>query len=143
MNIMTQQASGDFTGEYSVSQPTSTRLTDTPMEQFLKDIERRAFHMARMATGSRDDALDIVQDAMYKLVEKYSAKSADEWRPLFYRILNSKITDYYRRNGVKSRLISLASWGMKPDETWRRPNRPRRGPQLRDTRSDAGSRVAN
>ena len=47
------------------------------MEQFLKDIERRAFHMARMATGSRDDALDIVQDAMYKLVEKYSAKPAD------------------------------------------------------------------
>jgi len=117
MNIMTQQASGDFTGEYSVSQPISARLTDTtPMEQFLKDIERRAFHMARMATGSRDDALDIVQDAMYKLVEKYSAKSADEWRPLFYRILNSKITDYYRRNGVKNRLISLASWGMKPDE---------------------------
>ena len=117
MNIMTQQASGDFTGEYSVSQPISARLTDTtPMEQFLKDIERRAFHMARLATGSRDDALDIVQDAMYKLVEKYSAKSADEWRPLFYRILNSKITDYYRRNGVKNRLISLASWGMKPDE---------------------------
>jgi len=116
MNIMTQQASGDFTGEYSVSQPTSTRLRDTPMEQFLKDIERRAFHMARMATGSRDDALDIVQDAMYKLVEKYSAKPASEWRPLFYRILNSKITDYYRRNAVKNRIISLASWGMKADD---------------------------
>ena len=76
MNIMTQQASGDFTGQYSVSQPTSSRLTDTPMEQFLTDIERRAFHMARMATGSRDDALDIVQDAMYKLVEKYSSKTS-------------------------------------------------------------------
>ena len=34
------------------------------MEEFLQSIERRAFHMARMATGSRDDALDIVQDAM-------------------------------------------------------------------------------
>jgi len=86
------------------------------MDNFLTDIERRAFHMAQMATSSRDDALDIVQDAMYKLVEKYSAKPASEWRPLFYRILNSKITDYYRRNAVKNRIISLASWGMKADD---------------------------
>lgn len=85
------------------------------MERFLEEIERRAFHMAKMATGSRDDALDIVQDAMYKLVEKYAAKPADQWRPLFYRILNSKITDYYRRRAVKNKLISLASWGMKAD----------------------------
>ena len=115
MNIMTQQLPARFTGENPVNQPCS-RLTDTSMEQFLKEIERRAFHMARMATGNRDDALDIVQDAMYKLVEKYSAKPADQWRPLFYRILNSKITDYYRRNAVKNRLISLASWGIKPDD---------------------------
>ena len=81
------------------------------MDNFLKDIERRAFHMAQMATGSRDDALDIVQDAMYKLVEKYSAKPASEWRPLFYRILNSKITDYYRRNAVKNRIISSGELG--------------------------------
>jgi RNA polymerase sigma-70 factor (ECF subfamily) len=86
------------------------------MDNFLVAIERRAFHMAKMATGSPDDALDIVQDAMYKLVEKYSTKPSAEWRPLFYRILNSKITDYYRRNAVKNRLISLASWGMKADD---------------------------
>ena len=85
------------------------------MEQFLEKIERRAFHMARIATGSRDDALDIVQDAMYKLVEKYATKPCEQWRPLFYRILNSKISDYYRRKAVKNRLISLASWGMKTD----------------------------
>ena len=83
------------------------------MEEFLQDIERRAFHMAKMATGSREDALDIVQDTMFKLVEKYSDKNSNEWRPLFYRILNSKITDYYRRNAVKNRLISLASFGMR------------------------------
>jgi RNA polymerase sigma-70 factor (ECF subfamily) len=86
------------------------------MNEFLQSIERRAFHMARMATGSRDDALDIVQDAMFKLVEKYSAKSASEWRPLFYRILNRKITDHYRRNAVKNRLFSLASFGMKSSD---------------------------
>ncbi len=100
----------------SVKQPVADAIQEsvaTTIEQFLQSMERRAFHMARMATGSRDDALDIVQDAMFKLVEKYSANHASEWRPLFYRILNSKITDYYRRNAVKNRLISLASFGMK------------------------------
>jgi RNA polymerase sigma-70 factor (ECF subfamily) len=86
------------------------------MDEFLQSIERRAFHMARMATGSRDDALDIVQDAMFKLVQKYSAKSASEWRPLFYQILNRKITDHYRRNAVKNRIFSLASFGMKASD---------------------------
>ena len=60
------------------------------MEQFLEKIERRAFHMARMATGSRDDALDIVQDAMYKLVEKYATKPCEQWRPLFTAYLTAK-----------------------------------------------------
>jgi len=91
-------------------------VTEVSMDEFLQSIERRAFHMARMATGSRDDALDIVQDAMFKLVEKYSAKSASEWRPLFYQILNRKITDHYRRNAVKNRLFSLASFGMKASD---------------------------
>ena len=99
-----------------MDQKTTPPQTLDSMDNFLADIERRAFHMAKMATGSRDDALDIVQDAMYKLVEKYSTKPSAEWRPLFYRILNSKITDYYRRNAVKNRIISLASWGMKADD---------------------------
>ena len=100
--------------EAEKSAPCSRELaTERSMEEFLQDIERRAFHMAKMATGSREDALDIVQDTMFKLVEKYSDKNSSEWRPLFYRILNSKITDYYRRNAVKNRLISLASFGMR------------------------------
>lgn len=92
------------------------RLMELSMDEFLQSIERRAFHMARMATGNRDDALDIVQEAMFKLVQKYSAKTASEWRPLFYRILNRKITDHYRRNAVKNRLFSLASFGMKTSD---------------------------
>ena len=106
---------GNTVAHYKDKQALSP-IMDMSMDEFLQSVERRAFHMARMATGNRDDALDIVQEAMFKLVQKYSGKSAGEWRPLFYRILNRKITDHYRRNAVKNRLFSLASFGMQASD---------------------------
>lgn len=85
------------------------------MEEFLKTIERRAFHMARMATGDPDTAMDIVQDSMYKLVEKYGDKTAQEWKPLFYRILNSKTIDYYRRKAVRDRVFPWGTYVTNSD----------------------------
>ena len=60
--------------------------------------------MAVIATGNRDDALEIVQDAMMKLVNKYAEKPADNWGPLFHRILQSTIRDWYRRSRVRNSL---------------------------------------
>ena len=60
--------------------------------------------MAVIATGNRDDALEIVQDAMFKLVRKYADKPPDEWGPLFTRITQSTIRDWYRRNKVRNSL---------------------------------------
>lgn len=59
--------------------------------------------MAEIACGNKEDALDILQEAMMKLVDKYSHLSAEEWGPLFTRILQSKIRDWYRRNIVRNR----------------------------------------
>lgn len=59
--------------------------------------------MARLAVGNTDDALDIVQDAMLKLVQRYSGRAESEWGALFHRILQRRIYDWYRRNGVRRR----------------------------------------
>lgn len=70
--------------------------------------------MAQIATGNSEDALDIVQDTMFKLVEKYSSRQEQEWAPLFYRILQSRINDWHRRNAVRNR---FRHWlGMKEGE---------------------------
>ena len=73
------------------------------MEQFLASVEKRAYRMAKFATGHSDEALDIVQDAMFKLVEKYSDRKESEWGPLFHTILQSRIKDWHRKNTVKKK----------------------------------------
>jgi RNA polymerase sigma-70 factor (ECF subfamily) len=52
----------------------------------------------------RDDpaALDIVQDAMLKLSEKYADRPAPELPLLFQRILQNTIRDFYRRQRVRA-----------------------------------------
>lgn len=69
--------------------------------------------MARIATGNTDDALDIVQDAMFKLVEKYAGRPETEWGPLFHRILHSRIQDWHRRTSVRER---FRSWLGRADD---------------------------
>lgn len=54
-------------------------------------------------------ALDIVQDAMSKLAEKYGDKPAAEFPMLFQRILQNTIRDYYRRQKVRNAWTTLFS----------------------------------
>ena len=77
--------------------------TEARLNNFLQGIEQRAFITARLATQHEDEALDIVQDAMYKLVEKYAYRSETEWGALFHTILHSRINDWHRRQQVRNR----------------------------------------
>lgn len=63
--------------------------------------------MAVIATGDREEALEIVQDAMIKLANKYADKGPEDWGPLFQRILQSTIRDWYRRNKVRNSILRL------------------------------------
>ncbi len=80
----------------------------------MASAERRAFKQAIFAVRDEDGALDIVQDAMLKLTEKYSGKPADELPMLFQRILQNAINDYFRRQKVRSFWTVLMS-SLTPD----------------------------
>jgi len=94
--------------------------TSTTYEQslpaFLAGIERRAFRHAEIALKHREDALDAVQDAMLKFVQRYSDKPAIEWSPLFWSVLRSRIADIRRRRRVRSVLVGWMGSSHDGDE---------------------------
>ena len=97
---------GSIAPEHSQIGRNKALETHDALNRFLASAEKRAYRMAQLATGSPDDALDIVQDAMLKLVQKYSDKPEEDWGALLHRIVQSRITDWYRRQSVRNRIIS-------------------------------------
>lgn len=75
------------------------------LDAFLAGVERRALRMAELAVHDYDDALDLVQDAMFLLVRRYADRPECEWPPLFWRILHNRIMDLHRRRQVRRRLF--------------------------------------
>jgi len=95
--------------------------------------------MADLATGSRDDALDIVQDAMFGFVRHYAGKPPADWPPLFYRVLDSRLNDWHRRKRVRTRWIDrlLPGTDDEPDALARVEDADEPGPPLRLAGSEA------
>ena len=57
-------------------------VAKTRLDGFLRSVERRALRIAELSTGQRDEALDLVQDAMLAFVRHYAAKPEAEWHRL-------------------------------------------------------------
>jgi RNA polymerase sigma-70 factor, ECF subfamily len=83
--------------------------TPAEIDAFLASVERRAFKQAAYAVRDDEAALDIVQDAMMKLTEKYSDKPMTEIPPLFQRILQNVTMDHFRRQKVRNTWVTLLS----------------------------------
>ena len=81
-------------------------------------MERRAYKQALFAIRDEHGALDVVQDAMMKLAEKYGGKPLAELPMLFQRILQNVIRDFYRRQKVRAMWTTPVSslFGSESDE---------------------------
>jgi RNA polymerase sigma-70 factor, ECF subfamily len=112
------------------------------LDSFLRGVERRALRMAEMGCGNRDDALDMVQDAMCGFVGHYSDKPESDWAPLFYRVLDSRLNDYRRRRTVRSRWLAVFDRHDAEDDEFdpiaQAPDTQDPGPLLRLAGSEAG-----
>jgi RNA polymerase sigma-70 factor (ECF subfamily) len=86
-----------------------TLATHQELSRFLAEIERRAFKHAAFAVRDDHAALDITQDSMMKLAEKYPDRPVEEYPMLFHRILQNTIHDHFRRQKVRSTWTTLLS----------------------------------
>ncbi|MEX0960560.1 MAG: RNA polymerase sigma factor [Burkholderiales bacterium] len=90
--------------------------TEKELAAFLADVERRAYKQAVFAVRDEHAALDIVQDSMLKLADKYALRPEAELPLLFQRILQNTIRDYYRRQKVRSTWTTLFSSFRSQDD---------------------------
>jgi RNA polymerase sigma-70 factor (ECF subfamily) len=110
------------------------------LNRFLAEVEASAFRLARAAVRDQEDALDIVQETMFTLARKYARKPPEQWRPLFFRILQNRIRDHYRRATVRRRIIGEAvSDGS--DHIDQADGGPGDDPAVRTSLDDAVSRL--
>jgi len=65
----------------------------------MEHITRGASHLAMQITGSRDDALDILQNAVVKALEYRNAPRPDDagYKAWFYRVVHNQAVDWLRR----------------------------------------------
>jgi len=91
--------------------------TSKELSDFLASVERRAFKQTAFHVHDDHAALDIVQDAMMKLVEKYAHKPIEEYPMLFQRILQNTTRDFWRRQKVRNLWTTLLSaFGASNDD---------------------------
>jgi RNA polymerase sigma-70 factor, ECF subfamily len=79
--------------------------SEKELSDFLKSVEKRAFKRAVYAVRDDEAALDIVQDSMIRLAEKYFDRPAAELPLLFQRILSNATMDWFRRQKVRNAVV--------------------------------------
>ncbi|MEI8264164.1 MAG: RNA polymerase sigma factor [Betaproteobacteria bacterium] len=91
--------------------------SDQALTDFLKSVEKRAFKRTAFTVRDDDSALDIVQDAMIRLAERYADRPSQEWPLLFQRILANATMDWFRRQKVRNALFtSMEEFGSSDDD---------------------------
>ena len=104
-------AAPTFTLAYVEPERSSAAPRAILLDRFLRGLERRALRIAELSTGNRDDALELVQDAMLGFVRRYGDKPEADWAPLFHRVLDTRILDFHRRSQVRHRFRAFLGRG--------------------------------
>ncbi len=106
-------------GAWSGNREEKNLASRKELSDFLASVERRAFKQSVFSVQDEESALDIVQDAMMRLAEKYADRPAAELPLLFQRILQNAIRDHFRRGKVRSTwttLLSSLGFGGEDDD---------------------------
>ena len=94
-----------FFGHFRHSDHTAL-TSEQALADFLKSVEKRAFKRTAFTVRDDESALDIVQDAMIRLAEKYADRPPAEWPMLFQRILSNATMDWFRRQKVRNAVLT-------------------------------------
>jgi len=87
--------------------PEKTMDLTEQLNAFFIEHEKKAFVIANMSLKNQDDALDVVQDVMLKFVDKYKHKPSQHWAPLFFRMVQNRITDFHRKNSQNKKRFTF------------------------------------
>jgi RNA polymerase sigma-70 factor, ECF subfamily len=99
------------------SQASRPLATDKELSDFLKGVEKRAFKRTAYTVRNDDAALDIVQDSMIRLSEKYADRPPEELPLVFQRILSNATMDWFRRQKVRNAvLVNLSDFEGADDD---------------------------
>jgi RNA polymerase sigma-70 factor (ECF subfamily) len=91
--------------------------TDKELSDFLKSVEKRAFKRTAYTVRNDEAALDIVQDSMIRLAEKYVDRPPAELPMIFQRILSNATMDWFRRQKVRNALfVNLSEFEGADDD---------------------------
>ena len=112
-------------GSHAVAHDRPGAMEPAPpsLEAFLAGIGPRAFRFAEIGLRQRDDALDAVQDAMLRMLS-YRDHGADEWTPLFWSVLRSRVVDIQRRRSFRLRWLMPSPTKASDEIDWVDDNTP-------------------
>ena len=95
----------------------SVLASDKELSDFLKSVEKRAFKRTVYAVRDDDAALDVVQDSMIRLADKYADRPAAELPLLFQRILSNATMDFFRRQKVRNSVLkNMSDFDVDPSD---------------------------
>ncbi len=90
--------------------------TEQELADFLRSVDKRAFKRTVYAVRDEAAAMDIVQEAMMRLAEKYADRPAAELPLLFQRILGNATMDWFRREKSRAAVMQTFSSLTRSDD---------------------------